>query len=167
MTRTAVASLSLAMKTFLFHGCATFIATLLAASLAWAQGGDATRGRASGTARPTPVLPKPEQAFGDAKIGRTYKPRPKEIPAWDSLSPDQRRVAARLMIGDNGASMEGAESFDVGMDAGSPVSEEYRSPFAYAGTIRKVQIRLAPSALSASDQEKVRHAARKAAMTIE
>jgi len=99
--------------------------------------------------------------------GTKLTPRPKEIPAWDSLSPDQRRVAARLMIGDNGASMEGAESFDVGMDAGSPVSEEYRSPFAYAGTIRKVQIRLAPSALSASDQEKVRHAARKAAMTIE
>jgi arylsulfatase len=61
----------------------------------------------------------------------------------------------------------GAESFDVGMDAGSPVSEDYRSPFAYAGTIRKVQIRLAPSALSANDQKKVRHAARKAAMAIE
>jgi arylsulfatase len=61
----------------------------------------------------------------------------------------------------------GAESFDVGMDAGSPVSDDYRSPFAYAGTIRKVQIRLAPSALSANDQEKVRHAAGKAAMAIE
>jgi arylsulfatase A-like enzyme len=61
----------------------------------------------------------------------------------------------------------GAESFDVGMDAGSPVSEDYRSPFAYAGTISRVQIRLGPSALSANDQEKVRHAARKAAMAIE
>jgi len=61
----------------------------------------------------------------------------------------------------------GAESFDVGMDAGSPVSEEYRSPFAYAGTLRKVEIHLAPAALSASDQETVRHAASKAAMAIE
>jgi len=61
------------MKTVLFHGCATFVATLLACSLALAQSGNASKGSASGTGRPTPVLPKPEQAFGDAKIGRTYK----------------------------------------------------------------------------------------------
>jgi arylsulfatase len=61
----------------------------------------------------------------------------------------------------------GAESFDVGMDNGSPVSENYQPPFAYRGTIKKVQIRILPSALSANDQEKVRHAARKAAMALE
>ena len=53
------------------------------------------------------------------------------------------------------------------MDSASPVSENYQPPFAYAGTIKKVQIHIAPSALSASDQEKVRNAERKAAMAIE
>jgi len=61
----------------------------------------------------------------------------------------------------------GAESFEVGMDNGSPVSEEYQPPFAYAGTIKKVQIHIAPSILSASDQEKVRNAERDAALAIE
>jgi arylsulfatase A-like enzyme len=61
----------------------------------------------------------------------------------------------------------GAESFDVGMDNGSPVSEDYRAPFAYVGTIKKVEIHLAPSALSASDRKAVRDAERKAALAIE
>jgi arylsulfatase A-like enzyme len=61
----------------------------------------------------------------------------------------------------------GAESFDVGMDNGSPVSEAYESPFAYAGTIKKVTINIQPSALSASDQQAVRDAAGAAMMTIE
>jgi hypothetical protein len=53
------------------------------------------------------------------------------------------------------------------MDNGSPVSEGYQPPFAYTGTIKKVQVHIAPSDLSASDQEKVRNAERKAAMAIE
>jgi arylsulfatase len=61
----------------------------------------------------------------------------------------------------------GAESFDVGMDNGSPVSEDYRSPFAYAGAIKKVEIHLTPSALSATDRKAVRDAERKAALAIE
>ena len=61
----------------------------------------------------------------------------------------------------------GPESFDIGTDNGSPVSEEYQPPFAYAGTIKKVQIHIAPSTLSASDQEKIRNAKRDAAIAIE
>jgi arylsulfatase len=61
----------------------------------------------------------------------------------------------------------GPESFDIGTDNGSPVSEEYQPPFAYAGTIKKVQIHIAPSALSESDREKVRNAERDAAIAIE
>jgi hypothetical protein len=53
------------------------------------------------------------------------------------------------------------------MDNGSPVSENYEPPFAYAGTIKKVQIHIAPSALSASDQKKIRDTKRRAAMAIE
>lgn len=53
------------------------------------------------------------------------------------------------------------------MESGSPVSEEYHPPFSYAGTIKKVQIHIAPSTLNASEQEKVRNAERDAAMAIE
>ena len=61
----------------------------------------------------------------------------------------------------------GPENLDVGMESGSPVSEDYRPPFAYTGIIKKVQIHVAPSTLSASDQEKVRNAERDAAIAIE
>jgi arylsulfatase len=61
----------------------------------------------------------------------------------------------------------GPETFDVGMDNGSPVSEDYQSPFAYAGTIKQVEIHIAPSALSASDQTKIHNTERRAAMAIE
>jgi arylsulfatase len=61
----------------------------------------------------------------------------------------------------------GAESFDIGMDNGSPVSEAYEPPFAYAGTIKKVTINLQPSTLNASDRQAVDDAERAAAMAIE
>jgi arylsulfatase len=61
----------------------------------------------------------------------------------------------------------GPECFDVGMDNGSPVSEEYRPPFAYTGTIKKVEIHIAPSRLGADDLEQVRKTARKIAMGVE
>jgi len=60
----------------------------------------------------------------------------------------------------------GPESFDIGMDNGSPVSEGYEGPFAYGGTIKKVEIHIAP-ALSASDQRTVRYSELKAIMGIE
>lgn len=61
----------------------------------------------------------------------------------------------------------GNETFDVGMDNGSPVSEAYQPPFAYSGTIKKISITLEPSTLSASDQRMVRDQQRAAAFTIE
>jgi len=61
----------------------------------------------------------------------------------------------------------GPENLDVGMESGSPVSEEYRPPFAYTGVIKKVQIHIALSTLGASEKEKVRNAERDAAIAIE
>ena len=61
----------------------------------------------------------------------------------------------------------GAESFDVGMDNGSPVSESYQPPFAYAGTIKEVEISIKPSVLKASDKRKIREAELATAMVIE
>ena len=53
------------------------------------------------------------------------------------------------------------------MDNGSPVSENYQPPFPYAGTLKKVEIHIAPPALSESDQEKVRAGESDAALAIE
>jgi hypothetical protein len=53
------------------------------------------------------------------------------------------------------------------MDNGSPVSEAYEPPFAYGGTIKKVEINIEPSSLSASDLQAVRDADRAAALAIE
>jgi hypothetical protein len=53
------------------------------------------------------------------------------------------------------------------MDNGSPVSEAYESPFAYAGAIKKVTIKIEPSALAGSDYQSVRDMETAAALTIE
>jgi arylsulfatase A-like enzyme len=61
----------------------------------------------------------------------------------------------------------GAETFDVGMDNGSPVSESYGPPFAYGGTIKKVEIKIQPSALNADDLHQLRNATRNLVMGVE
>ncbi|HVO31438.1 MAG TPA: arylsulfatase, partial [bacterium] len=48
------------------------------------------------------------------------------------------------------------ETFDVGCDTGSPVSTEYRSPFPYGGTLKKVEISLQPQRLTPEEQGAVR-----------
>jgi hypothetical protein len=78
---------------------------------------------------------------------------------------DKKVAAAR--IDKTVPSRFGPESFDIGMDNASPVSENYKPPFAYSGTIKKVDIHIAPSNLSAGDQKKVLDGARDAAMGVE
>ncbi|RZN30177.1 arylsulfatase [Bradyrhizobium sp. Leo121] len=45
------------------------------------------------------------------------------------------------------------ETFDVGEDAGTPVSEDYQVPFKFTGTLNKVVVTLGESKLSAEDQK--------------
>ena len=59
------------------------------------------------------------------------------------------------------------ETFDVGMDTGSPVSADYESPFSFAGTLKKVDIDVAPANLSTSDREMLRQAAQDCEMAAE
>jgi arylsulfatase len=54
------------------------------------------------------------------------------------------------------------ETFDIGEDSGSPVSEDYASPNRYTGTIKKVVIDSAPAKLTVADREKIRDAQRAA-----
>jgi arylsulfatase len=50
------------------------------------------------------------------------------------------------------------ESFDTGFDSASPVSDEYKSPFKFAGTVSKVEIDLEPANLSREDVQKIEQA---------
>jgi len=59
------------------------------------------------------------------------------------------------------------ETFDTGLDSASPVNTEYQPPFRYTGTLKKVEIDIAPAELSATDREKLRNAEHDAAMAIE
>ena len=55
------------------------------------------------------------------------------------------------------------ETFDVGMDTGSPVSDDYASPNRFGGTLKKIEISLEPSVLSPEDEQKVQTMERAAA----
>jgi hypothetical protein len=41
------------------------------------------------------------------------------------------------------------------MDSASPVSADYQSPFLFPGVVNKVEIDIAPTTLSVTDQKKV------------
>jgi arylsulfatase len=52
------------------------------------------------------------------------------------------------------------ETFDVGRDTGSPVSNDYQSQNPYAGTLRKVEVNLQPTDHTENDIKLIRKAAR-------
>jgi arylsulfatase A-like enzyme len=52
------------------------------------------------------------------------------------------------------------ETFDIGMDTGSPVSDDYKSPNPYTGTLRKVEIHLEPTDHAEIDIKAIRRAER-------
>jgi arylsulfatase len=49
----------------------------------------------------------------------------------------------------------GLDTFGVGSDTGSPVTDTYKAPFAFTGKIGKVAIELGPQKLSAEDEKKL------------
>jgi arylsulfatase len=59
------------------------------------------------------------------------------------------------------------ETFDIGMDTGSPVSEDYNSPNPFTGTLKKVEIHLDPVQLNKAENETVRKAERDTARSAE
>ncbi len=48
------------------------------------------------------------------------------------------------------------ETFDTGLDSGSPVSDQYQSPFRFAGVLKRVRIDLVPLKLAEADREELR-----------
>jgi len=47
------------------------------------------------------------------------------------------------------------ETLDCGEDTGTPISEDYRVPFKFTGTLAKVVIDLTPESLTAEDQQRL------------
>jgi arylsulfatase len=59
------------------------------------------------------------------------------------------------------------ETFDIGEDSGSPVSDEYAAPNRFRGTIEKVVIDCQPANLTAADLERQRAAERASALMLQ
>ena len=47
------------------------------------------------------------------------------------------------------------ETFDTGLDTGSPVSNLYQSPFKFTGTLNRIEINIAPTNLSADEEQQI------------
>ncbi len=72
----------------------------------------------------------------------------------------QGRVEQTIWVGKYSSD----ETFDVGEDSNSPVSNAYTSPFRFTGTVNKVVIDSQPARLTTADQQKVQQAERAAAV---
>jgi arylsulfatase A-like enzyme len=59
------------------------------------------------------------------------------------------------------------ETFDTGLDTGSPVSSLYQSPFKFTGTLKKIEIELAPANLSAEELKQIDKAHKAVAAAVE
>ena len=59
------------------------------------------------------------------------------------------------------------ETFDTGLDSASPVSTEYKPPFRYTSTLKKVDIDVVPAQLGANDLQKLRALALMARLGVE
>lgn len=71
---------------------------------------------------------------------------------------DGKKVAEGKIAKTEPARFSSDETFDTGIDTGSPVSDAYQSPFAFGGVIKKIEINLAPEKLAAADREKLQQA---------
>ena len=57
-----------------------------------------------------------------------------------TLTVDGKQVGTARIARTMGFRISLDETFDVGEDAGEPVSEDYRVPFRFAGTLNRVQV---------------------------
>jgi hypothetical protein len=77
---------------------------------------------------------------------------------------DDRPVAEGLVDRTYAFHVSLHETFDIGEDTGTPVSEDYHVPFKFTGVLNCVLIRLSDAKLSAEDEEQIRRA--KAALNV-
>jgi len=79
-----------------------------------------------------------------------------------TLSIDGKKVAEGRIEQTQPVRFSLDESFDVGMDTGSPVIDEYdaKMPFKFTGTLNKVEIKLGADKLTANEKAEVRQGQR-------
>jgi arylsulfatase len=65
------------------------------------------------------------------------------------------KEVGRARIDDTVAGRFGIDTFGIGSDTGSPVTNTYKPPFRFTGTIERVDIELGPQNLSPADEKKL------------
>jgi len=84
-----------------------------------------------------------------------------------TLAVDGKKVAEGRIERTAGIRFSADETFDIGMDLGTPVIEDYadKMPFKFNGLIQKVTIGLKPANLSQTDERLLEKAQSEAAVT--
>jgi arylsulfatase A-like enzyme len=72
-----------------------------------------------------------------------------------TLSVDGKEVASAKLARTIPFRVSADETLDIGIDTGTPVSEDYHVPFKFAGTIEKVVVDLSQTGLSPQDQKEL------------
>lgn len=106
--------------------------------------------RSTGSSRPAPALPPGRHSivfdFQPAAGGRIALPFGRG--GTGTLSVDGTQVATRSMPRTVPIILTLDETFDVGIDTGSPVDDEYQVPFAFTGRLAKLTIDLGESTVT-------------------
>ena len=89
--------------------------------------------------------------------------------ATGSLFVDEKQVAEGKIPQTIGVRFSLDETFDVGEDTGTPVSEAYadKMPYSFTGTLKKFVVVLEPEKLSAEEKERLRKELSKALMAVQ
>ena len=72
-----------------------------------------------------------------------------------TLSVDGKKVAEQKLARTIPFRVSADETFDIGEDTGTPVSEDYHVPFKFTGTLNKVVINLGEAALTPQEQKEL------------
>jgi hypothetical protein len=70
-----------------------------------------------------------------------------------TLTVDGKKVAEQKLLRTIPFRVSADETFDVGEDTGTPVSEDYHVPFRFTGTINRVVVTLGEAALTPAEQK--------------
>jgi arylsulfatase len=72
-----------------------------------------------------------------------------------TLSVDGKKVAEQKLARTIPFRVSADETFDIGEDTGTPVSEDYHVPFKFTGTLNKVVVNLGEAALTPQEQKEL------------
>ena len=73
----------------------------------------------------------------------------------DDVGAIDGKVVGKARVEHTVAGRFGIDTFGVGSDTGSPVTDTYKPPFPFTGKIERVDIELGPRNLNPEDEEKL------------